>query len=132
MDLQLIEKGNELRITSYNGISLNEYQDLAKRWNEMLSIVHHEVLNYINDDNLCFDDSEDSFPVRSKLTGNYYINSVSYINHVNPMGYQIRIETRLTEHIPTGEDDYLGLEVTLFTGSVNQNFEVWSIDSSSI
>lgn len=132
MDLKLIENGNELRITFYNGICLNEYQDLAKRWNEMLSIVHQELLNYIHDDNLCFDGSEESFPVRSKLTGNYYINSVSYINHINPVGYQIMIETRLTEHIPTGEDDYLGLEVTLFTRSVNHNFEVWSIDSSSI
>ncbi|KGX90207.1 hypothetical protein [Pontibacillus marinus] len=132
MDLKLIENENELRITIYNGVCLNEYQDLAKRWNEMLSFVHHELLDYIHDDSLCFDDSEDSFPVRSKLTGNYYINSVSYINHVNPVGYQIMIETRLTEHIPTGEDDYLGLEVTLFTRSVNHNFEVWSIDSSSI
>jgi hypothetical protein len=57
------------------------------------------------------DDGEDSnsFPVRSKLTGNYYIDSVSYINHVNPIGIQMIIKTIFTEHLTTGDNDYLGL-----------------------
>ncbi|MEH7014697.1 hypothetical protein V7087_28460 [Neobacillus niacini] len=134
MNLKLIENGIKPRIAFYDGICLDQYQDLAKRWNEMLSIVHKEVLTYINDDSLCFDDREDSnsFPLRSKLTGNYNIESVSFIKRVNPMGFQIMIKTRLTEHLPTGEDDYLGLEVTLFTKSINETFKVWGIDSSSI
>ncbi|MGE7021956.1 hypothetical protein [Solibacillus cecembensis] len=134
MNLKLTENGTNPRVDFYDGICLDQYQHLAKRWTEMLSIVHKEVLTYINNDNLCFDDGEDlnSFPVRSKLTGNYYIESVSFIKHVNPMGFQIMIKTRLTEHLPTGEDDYLGLEVTLFTTTINETFKVWGIDSSSI
>lgn len=134
MDLKLRENGIKPRITFYDGISLTQYQDLAKRWNDMLSIVHKEVFKYINDDNLCFNDGEDSisFPIRSKLTGNYYIDSVSYIKYVNPKGFQIMINTKLTEHLSTGEDDYLALEVTLFTKSENDVFEVWSVESSLI
>ncbi|MGG3805213.1 hypothetical protein [Metabacillus fastidiosus] len=132
MNLKLIGNGIETEIACYEGIALTQYQELAKRWDEMLSIVHKEVFEYINDDDLCFADCENLFPTRSKLTGNYYIDSVSYINYVNPAGFQITISTRLTERLLTGEDDYLGLEVVLFAKSVNDTFEVWGIDSSSI
>ncbi|MGG3798522.1 hypothetical protein [Metabacillus fastidiosus] len=132
MNLKLIGNGIETEIACYEGISLTQYQELAKRWDEILSIVHKEVFDYINDEDLCFDDCENLFPTRSKLTGNYYIDSVSYINYVNPAGFQITISTRLTERLLTSEDDYLGLEVVLFAKSVNDTFEVWGIDSSSI
>ncbi|MED4531223.1 hypothetical protein [Metabacillus fastidiosus] len=132
MNLKLIKNAIETENSFYGGISLTQYQKLAKRWDEILSIVHKEVFEYINDDDLCFDDCENSFPTRSKLTGNYYIDSVSYINSVNPAGFQITISTRLTERLLTGEDDYLGLEVVLFAKCVNDTFEVWGIDSSSI
>jgi hypothetical protein len=42
------------------------------------------------------------------------------------------VSTRLTEHLSDSEEDYLGLEVTLFTKSANVPFEVWGIDSFSI
>ncbi|MFD1739346.1 hypothetical protein ACFSCX_22960 [Bacillus salitolerans] len=133
MNLKLIESGIEPNIEFYDGISLKQYQDLSKRWNEILLIVHKEILNYVNDDNLCFDSGEDIFPLRSELTGNYYIDSISYIKHVNPIGIQIMIKTRLTKTLQNGkEDDYLELDVTLFTSFINHNFEVWGIDSSSI
>lgn len=134
MDLKLIRNGLKPRITFYDGICLTQYQELAKRWDEMLSIAHREVFKYVNDENLCFDycDDSNSFPVRSKLTGNYYIDSISYSNHVNPTGFLIMINARLTEHLSTGDDDYLGLEVTLFTRFEYDVFEVWGVDSSSI
>ncbi|MFA9455140.1 hypothetical protein ACERJO_00015 [Halalkalibacter sp. AB-rgal2] len=133
MNLNLIESKIEPSIEFYGGFNLKQYQDLTKRWNEMLLLVHKELLNYINDNDLCFDSGEDVFPLRNKLTGNYYIDSVSYSKHVNPMGFQIMIKTRLTENLQNGkEDDYLGLDVTLFTLSINHHFEVWGIDSSSI
>lgn len=131
MILKLIKK-EEAKITFYDGISLIQYQDLDKRWTEMLSIVHKEVHNYINDDKLCFIDGEELFPMRSKLTGNYYIESVSYCKKVTPKGFIIMINTRFTEKLPSGEDDYLLLEVTLFTTSVCDNFEFWGINSFSI
>lgn len=67
-----------------------------------------------------------------ELTGNYYIDSVSYIKHINPLGFQIMVNARLTEVLAEKEEAYLGLEVSLFTKAENDTFEVWSIDSSSI
>ncbi|MGG3889897.1 hypothetical protein [Metabacillus fastidiosus] len=91
MNLKLIGNGIETEIACYEGISLTQYQQLVKRLDEILSIVHKRVFEYINDDDLCFDDCENLFPAHSKLTGNYYIDSVSYINYVNPAGFQITI-----------------------------------------
>lgn len=134
MELKLKENGLKPKIIFFNGLCLTEYQDLSNRWNEMLSIIHKEVFKYINNDDLCFNEEEGSgsFPVRNKLTGIYYIESVSYGKHVNPVGFQIMVSTRLTEHLSDSEEDYLGLEVTLFTKSVDVPFEVWGIDSFSI
>ncbi|MDM5239176.1 hypothetical protein QUF83_24395 [Bacillus cereus] len=134
MNLIFRENDNKANITFYNGISLEQIKDIDKRWNEIFSIVHTEVFKYINDDNLCFDENENSelFPIRKKLTGNYYIDAISYSKQVSPIGIQIMITTRFTEHCLTGEDDYLGLDVTLFTKSKNDIFEVWGIDSYSI
>ncbi|HDX9654106.1 hypothetical protein COL68_29405 [Bacillus wiedmannii] len=134
MNLIFRENDNKANITFYNGISLEQIKDIDKRWNEIFSIIHKEVFKYINDDNLCFDENENSelFPIRKKLTGNYYIDAISYSKQVSPIGIQIMITTRFTEHCLTGEDDYLGLDVTLFTKSKNDIFEVWGIDSYSI
>lgn len=122
----------EPKIKFYDGICLSEYEKLAARWNDILSIVHKELFKYVNDDNLCFDDETALFPMRSRLTGNYYIDSVSYIKHINSFGFQVMVNARLTEVLGGKEEDYLGLEVTLFTKAENDTFEVWSIDSSSI
>jgi len=134
LNLIFRENDNKANITFYNGISLEQIKDIDKRWNEIFSIVHTEVFKYINDDNLCFDENENSelFPIRKKLTGNYYIDAISYSKQVSPIGIQIMITTRFTERCLTGEDDYLGLDVTLFTKSKNDIFEVWGIDSYSI
>jgi hypothetical protein len=134
MELKLKENGLKPKITFFNGLCQTEYQSLSNRWNEMLSIIYIEVFKYINNDDLCFSEEEDSgsFPVRNKLTGIYYMDSVSYGKHVNPMGFQIMVSTRFTENLSDREEDYLGLEVTLFTKSANDPFEVWGIDSSSI
>ncbi|MGG1149575.1 hypothetical protein [Bacillus wiedmannii] len=131
MNLIFRENDNKANITFYNGISLEQIKDIDKRWNEIFSIIHKEVFKYINDDNLCFDENENSelFPIRKKLTGNYYIDAISYSKQVSPIGIQIMITTRFTEHCLTGEDDYLGLDVTLFTKSKNDIFEVWGIDT---
>lgn len=132
MDLKLTRNSTKINIKFYDGISLTQFQELTKRWDDILSIVQKELVQYVNDDNLCFNDTENSFPIRSRLTGSYYIDTVSYSNHVHPNGFQIMISTRLTEHSVEGETDYLGLEITLFTKSVNDIFEVWGIDSHSI
>lgn len=132
MDIRLLKAPSEPDIKFYDGINLTEYAKLNSRWNEILSIVQTEVSKYINDDNLCYDDISGLFPTRSKLTGNYYIDSISYIKRLNPMGFQVMVSAKLTESLDNSEVDYLGLEVTIFAKSGNDTFEVWGIDSSSI
>jgi hypothetical protein len=132
MKVKLKESDTELNVKFYDGISLAEYEKINIRWNEILITAHEEVSNYINDDNLCFNDESDSFPMRNKLTGNYYIDYVSYIKTVNPVGFRIMISTRFTEFFKDEENDYLGLEVTIFIKNENDAFEVWGIDSSVI
>ena len=132
MKVKLKESDTVLNVKFYDGISLAEYEKITMRWNEILIIVHEEISNYINDDDLCFNDKSDSFPMRSKLTGNYYIDRVSYIKTVNPVGFRIMISTRFTEFFKDEENDYLGLEVTIFIKNENDDFEVWGIDSSDI
>jgi len=51
---------------------------------------------------------------------------------VNPIGFQIIVKTRLTEYVLNKEDDYLGLDITLFVKTTKDVLEVWAIDSSSI
>ncbi|KAB2495189.1 hypothetical protein [Priestia endophytica] len=131
VNLKLIECEQQPEITFYDGISLTQYQNLAQRWNGILSIVHREISTYVNDDRACYEEIDD-FPSRCILTGNYYINDVAYIARVNPTGFQIMIQTHLTGLEFGREDDYLGLEVTLYTKSLTDNFVVWGVDSSVI
>ncbi len=132
MKIEQIKKNVEPEIKFYDGICLTEFKKLLERWKEILSIVHQEIEKYVNDDDVCFHDHDNLFPVRSRITGHYYIDCVSYMKHVNPIGFRILVNIKLTEPTPDGEDDYLGLDVTLFTHFENDIFEVWGIDSSSI
>lgn len=78
---------------------------------------------YINDDLLC-NGSDDMFPKRCVLTGEWYVRSVGYFENDilsvfaallgNSMGYK---------------DDYLGLEVHL---KIGKTISVVGVDSSSI
>lgn len=132
MEVKLVRTSIEPNIKFFNGISFTEYEKLNTRWNEILSFVDKEIFKYVNDDSLCFENNIDLFPMRSRLTGNYYIDSVSYHKHLNPIGFQVMISARLTEILGNKEDDYLGLEVTIFTESETHPFKIWGIDSSSI
>lgn len=132
MEIRLVRTSIEPVVKFYDGISLFEYRKLMEKRNEILSDVQKEIWKYINDDNLCFVDETELFPMRNRLSGNYYIDSVSYSKHVDPIGFQIIVSTRLTEKLGNSEEDYLGLEVTLFIKSERDAFEVWGIDSSCI
>ena len=52
MKITLINTQAEPEIKFYDGIKLSEYKKLAQRWNEILTIIHQELLGYINDDEL--------------------------------------------------------------------------------
>lgn len=67
------------RIELYEGITSEEYQALASRWEEMLSIaeeiIYHCYLDPTSDELMS---EEDSFPDIRYLTGNYYVGEVYY------------------------------------------------------
>lgn len=118
------EKSN---IKLFDGITLKECQKINSHWSEIMKIVHKKALEYINENT-----DESSFPIQSELTGNYYIDSVSYVKQVNPIGFQLTINLHFTELFNKMEEDYLGLGVILFTTSEINSFTILGIDSFSI
>ena len=93
--------------------------------NKIMEIVETEITNYINDDNLC-NDSENMFPKRSLLTGEWYISSVCFDARM------LSIEVALIGLSLGYKDDYLGLEVYLKYEEETGQFLVYGVDSSSI
>ena len=44
-----------------------------------MQLVHDAVEDYVNDDSLTFDNSDNyQFPVRSRLAGEYYVSDFTY------------------------------------------------------
>ncbi len=84
------------RVTLDDGITPEEHQALAARWDEMLelaeAIIWHNYLDPDSDDLLS---EEDSFPDIRYLTGNYYVADVSY-------GYTYRDRDGRAYHIKEG------------------------------
>ena len=67
------------RITLEDGITPEEHQVLASRWNEMLSLAETIIYrNYLDPESDDLMSEEDSFPDIRYLTGNYYVGDVSY------------------------------------------------------
>lgn len=84
------------RIKLDDGITPEEYQALAARWEEMLKLAE-EILwhNYLDPDSDDLLSEEDSFPDIRYLTGNYYVGDVSY-------GYTYRDGDGRAYHIKEG------------------------------
>lgn len=67
------------RISLCGGITLEEYQVLATRWDEMLSLAEEIIWrNYLNPKSEDIMSQVDAFPDIRYLTGNYYVASVAY------------------------------------------------------
>lgn len=67
------------RICLEDGITQEEYQAMASRWDEMLSLAEEIIWQYYlnpQSDNIMSE--VDSFPDIRYLTGNYYVGDVSY------------------------------------------------------
>ncbi len=92
----------------------------------ILIMVEKEIKSYIEDELLC-NDSDDMFPRRSNLNGEYYIRSIYFRK-----GNMLSVETALLEAKQGEKDDYLGLEVHLKYRRLGRKFEVYRIDSSAI
>lgn len=84
------------RIDLNDGITQEEYQALAARWEEMLSLAE-EIMwqNYLNPKSDDLMSEVDSFPDIRYLTGNYYVGDVSY-------GYVYRDKKYRAYHIKDG------------------------------
>ncbi len=67
------------RIQLEDGITPEEYQALASRWDEMLSLAEDIIWrNYLDPKSDELMSEADSFPDIRYLTGNYYVGDVSY------------------------------------------------------
>ena len=67
------------RIRREDGITLEEYQILLSRWDEMLLLAEEIIWqNYLNPKSDELMSEVDSFPDIRYLTGNYYVGNVSY------------------------------------------------------
>ena len=67
------------RIQLDDGITQEEYQALASRWDEMLSLAEGIILrNYLDPKSDDLMSEVDSFPDIRYLTGNYYVGDASY------------------------------------------------------
>ena len=67
------------RIELDDGITVEEYQTMVSRWDEMLSLAEEMIWqNYLNPQSEDLMSEVDSFPDIRFLTGNYYVGDVSY------------------------------------------------------
>ncbi len=67
------------RIDLDDGITREEYQALASRWDEMISLAETVIWqNYLDPNSDVLMSEVDSFPDIRYLTGNYYVGDVSY------------------------------------------------------
>lgn len=84
------------RIKLDDGITQEEYQALAARWKEMLSLAEEIIWrNYLNPKSDDLMSAVNSFPDIRYLTGNYYVGDVSY-------GYVYRDKKYRPYHIKEG------------------------------
>ena len=83
------------RIDLDDGITQEEYQALAARWEEMLSLAEIIWQNYLNPKSDDLMSEVDSFPDIRYLTGHYYVGDVSY-------GYIYRDKKYRAYHIKEG------------------------------
>ncbi len=84
------------RIELDDSITREEYQALASRWDEMLSLAEAILWrNYLDPNSDALMSEVDSFPDIRYLTGNYYVGDVSY-------GYIYRDKSYRAYHIKDG------------------------------
>ena len=119
-------------------VTTTEYESIQKHREKILEMVHTEVTGYLNTEDLVYDekDDEDDFPNLSKMTGEYYISDESYEKHVDPIWFEIGIQTHFLEKQWMEEQsdfDYLGLFVWIKCDPKSWTFEIsGNTDSSSL
>lgn len=105
----------------------NELEQLYdKRDVELLRTAYNEVLKYLNNDQLC-NNEKNMFPKKNRLTGEYYLESVSF------MDYSFcSVRLNFLERKDDKKDDYLRLEIIFSYDKEEDKFSVREINSESI
>lgn len=104
---------------------------LAPRFIEVLGLIQDAVEEYVNDAQLAVETSEQGFPARAEMSGNYYVADVSYDVWSDEEESVERV-TMMTHFMNVDDaEDYLGLEVRVCLGASGA-LELFAIESSSI
>lgn len=108
----------------FDSVKAEEVYEANK--DSILQIVESEITDYINNDELC-NDSDNMFPQRSRLTGEWYIESIYFENEMLSISSAL-----LGLSWDLKPDDYLGLEIHLKYEQSDNQFIVYGVDSSCI
>jgi len=123
------------RRVSFEDVNAADQEAIEQRRNLVLAMVHSAVEDYVNDPEVCFEDHEDYFPKRSRLTGEYYVEREFYKYREDKARFQIMIMCHCLEGPKAGvdrDDDYLGLDVWLNCEPGTWNLSWSTTNSSSI
>lgn len=102
----------------------NELKNLFyEHYDYIMTTVETAITEYINCEDLC-NDSEDMFPRKSFLTGEWYISEINF----DEMDY-LSVQTAFIGTDTGNKDDYLGLEVHLYYNDKTSEFTFDGIDS---
>jgi len=121
------EEGGEDALRAFSGV-----------FDPVMQIVHDAVEDYVNDDSLTFDSSENyQFPVRSQLAGEYYISELTYgkSDIEGQDVYWCSVMACCTGRIIADRadiSDYLGLDVMVTLPLNTVVPRLYSVDSSAI
>ena len=119
-----------------DNMRLSDYHAIQQRRQQMLDAVHQEVEAYLNTPGMYGDSGDDTFPDRSRMSGEYYVSDESYAGHVGPVWIQVGIMCHCLDKPSRprqGGRDYLGLEVWLRCDPALWSFTVFrNTDSSAI
>ncbi|MCI0560691.1 MAG: hypothetical protein MN733_19575 [Nitrososphaera sp.] len=115
-----------------------EFQAIQQHRGDILSVVQDEVERYLNTDMLVFEEGEEGFPNRGRLTGEYYIGNELY-EKMTQQGegdvVVVGIKTRFLEKpFYPGQDefDYLGLDVWIACDLSRWTFTICRNTDSSV
>jgi hypothetical protein len=104
---------------------------------EVREFLQKEVEDFVNDPDQCFLNEDDGFPVKERLSGQYYLSDIRYqkVFCYERIQYQMWVMIRCLENqwIANQTDfDYLGLEAILILSDDSEVLEFDGFNTSSI
>ncbi len=112
------------RIDYDDNFTIDECEKLPKIKESMMK----EMEDFLFEDYLADLEGED-FPNLRIMTGNYYVQCVSY-NKTNKGGYQIIVAIRMTSLEEGKEEDYFGIDFSLEFDTLDEKPEIEVLGTS--